>query len=73
VQGSAELFSRSSAVGTVSLLKHLASRGVGGSEELRKLGVAEACVAIGVDSADDGEQLALGGVVAAAAEEGAEV
>lgn len=57
----------------VSLFKDLTSRGVSGSEELSKLSVLEGSVAIGVDSADDGEQLALGGVVAGAAKEGAKI
>jgi hypothetical protein len=60
-------------VSSVSLFENLTSRGVGGSEELSELSVLEGSVAIGVDSADDGEQLALGGVVAGAAEEGAKV
>ena len=73
MERSAELLGRGSTVSTVSLLEHLTSGWVGGSKELRELSVAQSCIAIRVNSADDGEELTLSGVVAAAAEEGAQI
>lgn len=69
----AELLSGRGAVGAVGLLKDLTSRWVRGSQELRELGVAEGSVTVGVNSADDGQKLTLGGIVTTASEERAEV
>jgi hypothetical protein len=60
-------------VGTVCFLKDLARRWVRRSEELRELSIAQGGIAIGVDSANDGEQLALSGIVATASQEGTKV
>jgi len=70
---SAELLGGGSALGSVALFENLTGRRVGCTEELREFSVRQTSVTVGVDSADNGEELALSGVVATAAEEGAQV
>lgn len=67
------LFSRFSSVSTISLFQYLAGGWVGWSEELSELSVINSGVTVGINSSDDGEQLTLGCIVAAASQEGAKV
>lgn len=73
MHGATELLRRVVAVSTISFLKHNAWMRVRGPQEFRKFRIAQSGITVSVDSADDGQQLALGGVVAARSQEGAQI